>query len=81
MSDPITRRNTAARERATAAGHDTYHHEVVDTWPACTACGSRIRNLPDQSTYYRVCRCVGVIWTATSAGWRKITPPAVEATE
>lgn len=65
MPDQVDRRNQLARERAAAAGRDTYRHEFVEDWPGCTTCGVILR-------WTSVRRCPGVVWRSSSMlGWVK----------
>lgn len=65
-----TRRNERARADALAAGRATYQYEVIDAWPACTECGTTIRNYAARSPF-RTCGCDGVFWRCTSRGWER----------
>lgn len=65
--------NERHRAVAQANGHATYRHEVVDYWPACTACGTPIRRNVDGPPrpydgkptpgLWRACDCPDVLWT------------------
>lgn len=73
--------NYRARAAAQKAGRDTYQHEVVDYWPACSACGVPIRcNVETgRAGLRRSCGCPGVVWElGMTTGWEKV-PAAVSA--
>ncbi len=69
--------NERARAAAANAGRATYSHEVVDHWPACTACGTPIRRNLDVGRIglWRGCGCIGVAWTCGRDGWERCAMP------
>lgn len=78
VADQITRRNERARAAAEKAGRITYQQEVVNCWPACTACGHQIRSRG--LAVYRQCGCPGVRWYPTGSGWHR-EPPLPASTD
>lgn len=83
VADSITRQNEKARDRAKARGQTTYQHQIVDFWPACTTCGTRLR--PLVADRYRRCGCPDVGWLCRLDGWERVdlahtTTPAPEET-
>ena len=81
----VDKANKQARQAAQTAGHNTYLHQVVDHWPACTDCGSPIRRevkIPSTRLHGRGCNCPGVIWTVDFtgghvSGWKKLPAESI----
>lgn len=72
MSD-VDKRNLRAQQAAQKAERDTYSHEVVTDWPACTTCATPIkRNVESGLDWWRVCECPNVRWKCGMSGWVRV---------
>lgn len=71
--------NETRRAAAKWGENPTYQHDVVDSWTACTECGTPIRRNVETGKpgHWRACACPDLLWRLDyKQGWRPVRQPA-----